>query len=90
MVNAAYIMRFWSRYGRAMGERQWTCAAASWPLPLTFVQFYMLDVSTLCVARRFCCPDLVRFCLLVGRRLISWSGTTRATISHMETSSEIL
>lgn len=27
------------------------CAAVSWSSPLTFVRFYMLDVSALCVAR---------------------------------------
>ena len=27
------------------------CAAASWSSPLTFVRFYMLDVSAPCVAR---------------------------------------
>lgn len=42
MGNGAYITRLWSSYGQASVDLR-----LGWLL--TFVQFYMLDVSALCV-----------------------------------------
>nr|XP_046244201.1 uncharacterized protein LOC124058723 [Scatophagus argus]XP_046244202.1 uncharacterized protein LOC124058723 [Scatophagus argus]XP_046244204.1 uncharacterized protein LOC124058723 [Scatophagus argus]XP_046244205.1 uncharacterized protein LOC124058723 [Scatophagus argus]XP_046244206.1 uncharacterized protein LOC124058723 [Scatophagus argus]XP_046244207.1 uncharacterized protein LOC124058723 [Scatophagus argus]XP_046244208.1 uncharacterized protein LOC124058723 [Scatophagus argus]XP_04624421 len=63
------------------------CAAASWSSPLTFVCFYMLVCGT---SGFVVLTGTEYFCLWVGGHLISLSGNTGATISHSETSSEIL
>lgn len=61
-------------------------AAASWSLPLTFAQFYRLDMSALPVAGAVLLPwfGLLPAGLVGGHR-ITCLGNTGASISHIET-----
>lgn len=72
-------------------SQQEICAAASWSSPLSFVHFYMLNISTLCVAHAVLMFGLgAESPMWDGGQEISLSGNSEATTTHSETSSEIL